>query len=470
MRFSERIYNKNNNIITTGSDLCSFEYPEYTVDGMLAITPTITVDDDNVIIIEDDVDLDVNIVFTTNLEELNEKVKYNYTILPFNKQLNLFTTTNALISPLYDYTGVSNEDTVNTAELSGEGEYIFKLAYQYPACTLIAGLLNKTYVANTFNNSLPYGNYDNNRDKYFVVLYKADEPLLDFGTTTNTNEEGGQVSSDRLIMRTLAVEGGVSSYTLALDTEGDIIITLNGSVLTKGEDYSLEGTSLTFFGPLSFDDIVSYIIIGKSRSSGIKTEEITIAAPIYQGPTGSEGSNKYYYNTDSGKYEIYTSYRIKNTESVMVTIGATVLSNKIDYYVSKSNPKRIILEGDLINGDNIKIVYDSGESLNRAVTEDYLDIAWYVSREVSNSNGFFDIEFSNNETFTDIVQTENVPYILGQETYSKRVDLDYPYGTVLYYRIKNTKKYLTVSGVELQTENFSDVIRVEIKTNISNNY
>jgi hypothetical protein len=470
MRYSEKIYNKNKNIIATGSEICDFKYPEYTVDGMLSITPEITTSDDNVFIIEQEEDIDVNIVFTTNTDELNENVKYNYSILPYNKQLNAFSTTNAVVSPLYDYVGNSNTDAVNTSELPGEGEYILKVAYQYPACTLIASLLNKTYVANTFNNSLPYGNYDKDRDKYFVMLYKADEPRLDVGVSSGSEGEENVVNSDKLIMRTLAVESGVSTYTIGIDTEGDVIITLNGMILSKNNDYSLDGNILTFFDKLDVNDIVNYIVIGKTNSSGLKTEEISVVTPIYEGATNEEGLNKYYRNTDTGKYEIYTNYRIKNTESVMVTIGGIVLSNKIDYYVSSSNPKRIILEGDLINGDEISIVYDSGETLDRSVTEGYLDISWYVTREVVSTNGFFEVEFSSNETFTDIIQTDNTPYVLGQESYTKRVNLDYPYGTILYYRIKNVKKYLTVSGVELETENYSDAIRIEIKTNVSNNY
>jgi hypothetical protein len=62
-----------------------------------------------------------------------------------------------------------------------------------------------------------------------------------------------------------------------------------------------------------------------------------------------------YYNTTTGKYEIYTDTTPLEGNSVM--LNGVTLANGGDYYQSISNPKRIILEGDLLIEDIITIVY-----------------------------------------------------------------------------------------------------------------
>lgn len=475
MRNSEKLYNTEYKLIQTSSDLCSFTYPQYEVVGFDVITPTITLESPNVFLVDGPIDIPVNITFTTNLEQLNENIRFNYQILTYSHSTGKFISPSTYISPVFKYVDVNHVSSVNTNSLSGEGEYIFKLGYQFDACTFIAQLMGKRYVSNTFNASLPYGNYDGNNDKYFVVLYKADEPRLDIGPTDGGDggTDGGNTNTqDRLINRPLAVEDGVKTYTLQLSTTSDVVITLNGSTLQPGvgNDYVLEGSVLTFSEPLVQSDVVNYIIIGKSSASTLRSETIDINSFISEGPTGGEGTDKVYENTDTGKYEIYTDFRIKNKDSLVVTINGVTLSNGVDYYVSNSNPKRIILEGDLIVGDVINILYDSGENVARTITAEYIDVTWYVVNEIKIPNGEFIIEFATDSLFLDIVQTEVVPYEALVLNYTERVPMNYPYGQVLYYRVRNIKKYVTLVGVELVTENVSDVVRIEIKTNISNNY
>jgi hypothetical protein len=476
MRNSEKLYNTKDKLIQTTSDLCSFTYPTYEVENFDVIQAGLTVDSPNVFIIESPTDIPIELTFTEALDSLDSETKYNYTILHYNGESQIFDSTTGFISETFSYDGTIHSNTINTTDLIKEGEYLFKLSFQFDACTFIAGLLGKRYIANTFNSTLPYGNYDVNNDKYFIVLYRADEPRIDVGATNpdGSGEEGPTNTTATIINRPLAVEDGNGTYTLDLtSSEGsDIIITLNGSILQSGEgnDYVLEGNILKFSEPLVQSDVVNYILIGGASNSTFKSETIEINSFIVEGSKDGEGSNKAYFNTDSQKYEIYTNYRIKNKDSLIVTINGVVLSNGVDYYVSTSNTKRIILEGDLIVGDIINIVYDSGENLARTITQGFIDIDWYVVNEIHSNNGEFIIEFATDKLFLNVVQTETIPYETNVLNYTKRVTLNYSYGQVLFYRIRNVKTYTTLSGDDLVTENESDVIRIEIKTNISNNY
>jgi hypothetical protein len=469
MRNSERIYNTLNNIIKTSSDMCFFNYPQYEIQDMETSVIDLAVDSSNVHIIEEDVEIPLSITFTNNLEYLNDEVKFNFNILSLDKQIQQFTINNLFNSSVMSYSGTTHNTTINTSELLGEGEYLLKLGYQYNACTQIAKAMGKRHVSNTYNPSLPYKHYDANNDKYFVVLYKAEEPRLDIGITSEEGEST-ETTKDRLRATSLITEEGVSIYSIDATTEGDILVTLNGLVLSKDDDFTLDNGQITFAEPLKGSDIVSYIYIGKGNTSGLKNEYLSIDDSIVSGPTGSQGSNYVYHNTDTGKYEIYAEHRIQNPDSLVVILKGMVLTNKVDYYVSTSDSRRIILHGELLVGDWLNIIYDSGENINRSVTEGYKDVNWFVSRAPNNTNGEFIIEFSHTKTFDDIVQYETVPYEIGQTNYTQRVTLNYDYGTVLYYRVKNFKRYDTLNGTTLNSENISDAIKIEIKTNISNNY
>jgi hypothetical protein len=471
MRFSEKIYNKYNRVVSTSSDICEFKYPQFTSVGMDIINEGLTAESPNVFIIEDDIDISIDITFINNLDSLVEGTKFNYYILQFDKANEKFKSEGVYVSPVFDYVDTNYSGKVNTGSLLGEGEYIFKMGYQYDVCTEIANKLGKRHVSTTFNKSLPYGNYDENNDKYFVVLYKADEPLLDSGISEDNVNGGSQnTNNSKLTISSLLVEHNVSDYPINVEADGDILVSWNGSILSAGQDYTISNGSIQFFEPLDRDDLVNLIYVGKSNTRGTKTKSFKVVAPIAEGVTGEEGVNDIYYNTDTNKYELYVDYKISNSDSFVVMLNGQVLANQIDYFVSTSNPKRVILSGGIYNDDMITVIYDSGENLMRGITTDYLDINWYVNKNIVDDSGEFVVELAKDKSFIEIEQAEIVPYVIGQVNYTKRLSLNYDYGQVLYYRVRNIKKYTTISADELNTENVSEIIRIEIKTNISNNY
>lgn len=470
MRNSEKIYDKSKTIIQTSSDVALFEYPEYDLANIGAMEIGLTPESTNVFIIEEEMDIPLSITFISNLDYLDDTVLFNYQILPYNSYTELFETTTLINSTANQYVDINHEDTVNSSQLTGEGEYIFKLGYNYNVKTLIARKLGKRDVATTYNDTLPYGNYDINKDKYFVMLYKAEEPLLDVGIGAGNGEGGTTPIADKISSTQLVAESGVRTYPLNISSSTEFIVTLGGLMLTKNQDYRISNNTITFLGPIKESDIINFIFIGKSNTSGLRSDIIDINSVISTGPTDGQGDKIVYYNEETSKYEIYTEFRITAPNTVVVMINGLTMTNLLDFHVSTSNMKRIILEGELKQGDLITVIYDSGENQQRGVTEGHIDISWYVNKPITNINGNFTIEFSKDKEFTDIIQSEEVSYIPEKQDYTKRVELDYEFGQVLFYRIKNNKFYTTILGDELNTENFSDSMRIEIKTNISNNY
>lgn len=471
MRFKEKVYDKYRSIVSTSSDICEFVYPPYTANGMGLIDDGMTLASTNLYLLDNDVDLGIDITFTDNLAQLSDTTFFNFSVLPYNQNAGEFDVNNIYISNAYKYETPNHQESINSSVLFGEGEYIFKVGFQFDACVEIANKLGKRVVSNTFNPSLPYGNYDKNLDKYFVVLYKAEEPRLDIGITDDgINNNPDAPTTDNLFITPLVVENNKTKYTIGVTASSELIITFNGSFLTKDQDYTLDGTLLTFFEPTLVGDLINIIYIGRSNNSGLKIKNIDVDGPISQGVTDGQLGSDVYYNTDTSKYEIYTDYKVSNSDSVIVMLNGQALNNSVDYYVSETNKKRIILSGDIYVNDIITIIYDSGENLIRGVTSNDLNISWFVENNITNTNGEFIIEVSKYANFVTIEQTISVPYVINQVKYTKNIPLNYDYGQVLYYRVRNLKKYTTINGDELNTEKSSDAIRIEIKTNISNNY
>jgi len=54
--------------------------------------------------------------------------------------------------------------------------------------------------------------------------------------------------------------------------------------------------------------------------------------------------------------------------------------------------------------------------------------------------------------------------------YSTAITLVGGYGTNLYYRIKNEKKYTSFTNDVILVTEYSDIIPITVKTNATNNY
>jgi hypothetical protein len=72
-------------------------------------------------------------------------------------------------------------------------------------------------------------------------------------------------------------------------------------------------------------------------------------------------------------------------------LNGVTLANGGDYYQSISNPKRIILEGDLLIEDIITIVYYPTTTVNGLITSNPI-VSWRIANSPELVNGNFILE------------------------------------------------------------------------------
>ena len=239
------------------------------------------------------------------------------------------------------------------------------------------------------------------------------------------------------------------------------------TTITSG---SITTTLIQLVSPAEFGDIltVTYISIGSSNE--IINKIIDISSPIISGTTGNQGSNSAYYNTTTGKYEIFVDTTPIDANDIMVTVNGAILANKIDYYQSTSDLKRIILEGDLVVGDIINVYYNGFTNLVGDITTPTPTISWSIPNAPINTGGIFVVEVSSASTFSTIISSATTKYAIGEFNYYATIPLSGNYGDEFYYRIKNEKQYTTLCNSVVKSIKYSEVIPIKLGINSSNSY
>ena len=176
------------------------------------------------------------------------------------------------------------------------------------------------------------------------------------------------------------------------------------------------------------------------------------------------------FNTTTGKFEIYTNITPVESNTILVMINGATLANGIDYYQSSSNPKRIILEGDLMIGDIITIIYFPITNVVNGLITNTPVVSWAIANPPQLVNGIFSLEVSSASTFNTLYSSGSTSYVIGQTTYSNSFIASGNVGTTLYYRVKNEKNYATLCGDIVSSTAYSETIPIVIQTNSINSY
>jgi len=455
VKFYQKTFN--GEIIKAYSDISFFKIPDNNVSGADKMS-VVTEDSDFLHWVDDDFMLELETTFL-NVTSFNPETKYRLYLVPYDKENENFDINDALITEYEEPNNFIN--SINTNNLK-EGEYAIKFEFKHPINLEVFDRLNKEIVTNTLSDHLPM-NYDEKLDKYFVLLYKPEEPLIDI-IKTNKGKNNNNFN-----FNTIDIEDGVKTYPLNTRDAKSILITLNGLILTENLDYNIEDNLITLIGDLKSSDILNYIFYGDNINNTLKSEHIEVRY-ILNGKIDEQGKSKCYFNTTKETYEIYVNENIKDGETLLLTLNGILLTKDIDFMISKTNKRRIILKGTLAIGDMINVIYDTGNNTSNIINGNVIDISWRVNGVTNEGLGFFTVEISDTENFNTILDEEIVEYEDNLKVYTKQMALNYGYGTVLYYRIKNNKKYTTIAGSVLENNRMSVPIRFEIKTDISNNY
>jgi len=416
--------------------------------------------------------------FTANTDSFTATTTtFNYKIYKYNPTLNLFT-----IPPVYEsddisYSAFSGSNQLNvTIPLSGlslDGDYLVKGYFKSVAETDFLGRLGKILNTYDYNKGSAFQLYDQYLDYYFIAISKADTPLF-----TQSPVSGNTVSNSLpLYQQVILVDDSSnilvgtsgSTFTLSNTYVGDIFVTLNGLVLSKDYDYTLNGQTLIFLGTIHIGDIIS-IVYTKTPSQTLISDGISINTIIPSGSTNSQGTYKYFYNTTTNKYEIFTQRVPIINSNIIVILNGVTLSNNIDYYQSTTNQNRIILEGTIMIGDMITIIYYPQASVINGINQNSNIIKWYIPNQQNNTNGSFILQYSSTPTFSSYTISDTVIYQPYVTSYSGLLTLSGSAGTTWYYRVENKKEYVSICGDLIESIAYSEIIPVVIQTNAVNSY
>lgn len=473
MRYQEPIYiqNQNNGVrnkdilnFNMSSELCIFEAPQFSVSGASKLQCG---SDNSYYVINNETTIPLAFNFTGNTDSFIENdTTFSFKIYKYNENANIFTQPSKYSSENYSYETFSGTNILNVSvpinSLMLDGDYIVKGLFQYKPCTTFANKLDKTINTSSFVGGDMYGIYDSSLDYYFIAFTAAEKPLL-LVNGSNTPSSGA------LFQQVLLPNNDETNLIITNSYNGYFVLTLNGLLLSPSLDYTFTGNVITLNSPTVKGDVVTitYTNIGGPNLIG---DTIKISSSIVSGVTNSQGDNLVYYNTTKNKYEIYTSVVPADKNSIIVMLNGATLANNIDYYQSTSNPKRIILNGDLMVDDVLVIVYFPSVSPSGDLNTNFPTVAWSIKTPPTTTGGTFTLEVSNTSDFSSLIYTNSQSYSVDNTKYFDSFVASGSVGTSIYYRIKNQKKYKTICNDILSDTIYSDSIKLVVKTNAINSY
>lgn len=477
MRYQERIYIQNDNgavrnrdllNVNMSSDMCVFEAPLFNVSGATKIDcGTGNTGTTGFYIISTATTIPLEFQFTANTDTFTAtNATFRFEVYKYYNPNEIFTVPPVYQSSFINYSGFSGTNTtiqnVPIDSLLPDGDYLIKGYYNFNACTNFLNLIGKTVDTINYRSGDEYGLYNSDLDYYFVVVNEADTPLM-IANSSNTPV------SNRLFQQVILPEVGSTNVTITNSYYGDFILTLNGLVLAYGYDYTYSGSIVTLSAATVAEDIITVIYTTEGGNNFVG-DNVNVSSPIVSGVTNGEGSNNPYFNTTTGKYEIYTSVSPISGGFIIVMLNGATLANGVDFYQSISNPKRIILEGGLLVGDLLTIAYYPNTNVINGLITNSPSITWSIENAPQLANGEFILEVSTGSSFTNFYSTGSTQYVVGQTYYTTTFTASGTVGTQLYYRVKNDKKYETLCGKIVETVAYSEIIPITIQTNAINSY
>ena len=406
---------------------------------------------------------------------------FKYKVYKFNSDLNLFAVPSVYNSQDYNYSTFSGTNQLNLSiplsELPLDGDFLVKGYYDADACTTYLKALNKGIDTSIYNSSTNFGLYNPDTDFYFVGIKTADIPIITQSPVSGTSSTASFALYQQVFLintdtPSVSVNGFTrtgSTLTLSSTYVGDVFVTLNGLVMSKDVDYSLSGQVLTFYGSIYVGDIIT-IVYTRDNSTTIISNSIELNTVVPSGTTNNQGSNKYYFNTTTGKYEIYINNTPIVGSNIVVMLNGITLATNIDFYQSTSNLRRIILEGTIMKGDIINVVYCPQANIINGITQNINIINWIIPSQEALGNGIFTLQYGADKTFTTYSVGNSTPYQPYVTSYSSTLSLTGSAGTTLYYRIENKKQYKSICGDIIESVAYSESVPVVIQNNSINSY
>lgn len=466
----------------------NFPYIDKDSEGVHIIDPTTTTS------------IPITFNFTGNTDVFTAtSASFKYSIYKYNTGLGIFTVPSVYNSEAISYSAFSGtnilQQSVPISALTFDNQYVVKGFYEFIATTDYLNRLGKKIDTSIYAQYGDYQLYNPHLDYYIVGVTKAESPtfvntsltsltysnnttlqqqvifvddyleyLTLHTTSPSTTDYGPNNATGSTYFRTGSV------FVLQNTYRGDVFVTLNGLTLAKGIDYTLSGQTLTMLGPITNGDIITIVYTRDGGTTTLISEAVEIDSSIPSGPTNGQSNNKYYYNTTTGKYEIYTNNEPLPASNIMIILNGITLLRDIDYYQSTTNKNRIILNGTIVTGDIVNIIYYPRATMINGITEANTYIRWVIKTPPQDVNGQFVVQYGTDPTFTTYSVNSIVPYVAGNTAYDTILNLTGSVGTNVFYRIKNEKNYVSMCGDKIGSTAYSETVKAIIQSNAINSY
>src|ERR1035437_6455842 len=324
MRYQERIYIQNDNSavrnkdilnVNMSSDICIFESPLFNLSGASKIDCTGTTGTSYVVNTATTIPLTFQ--FTANTETFTaNSATFKYEIYKYSPSIKSFITPPVYQSGIIVYSAISGTSAITQnipiSGLSLDGDYLVKGYYMYPVCTEFMNRLGKTIDTLTYRGGTMYNLYNPKLDYYFIALKAAEKPQL-------VNNGSNTIPANQLFQQVILPNVGETTIIITTTYVGFFVLTLNGLVLSPNLDYTYVGNVVTLSSATVTDDIIT-IIYTTAGGNNLVGDNILINTPVVSGTSDNQGSNKAYFDTSTGKYEIYTSVTPANNGNILVML------------------------------------------------------------------------------------------------------------------------------------------------------
>ena len=420
---------------------------------------------------------DFDVIFDNLSDVIEEKeITSQFSLYKYDNNKDVFNIIPVYSSEEIPSTGLSNDSYKLKLPFSAvtEGEFIFKSFYSRGINTLLSKQLG--YTTTTQKDVLTgklYGIYNPSTDWYFININRADKPNL----KNNAVSRNGQGQISDFLVRSQYTTSGITTYNFNVTSSDSIgVVSYNGSVLARNLEYSAGTSSVTLLLNEVLDNqllTVTYVGINGS-SSPLFTDQYLVSSEPNAGPTNTQtSSDKVFFNTDQGKFEFYLESEPQTTD-ISLSLNGSLLSNGIEYFRSKTNNRRVILEIDIEEGDILQAFYLPKTGLLGGIDTNTPIFTWSIANApIPPISGEFTLEIADfsDEDFNTILYSGSAVYINDVNTYTSQINLSgATAGDQFRYRIKNKKKYEPISGETITDIVYSDVNTFELISNQGNSY
>ena len=474
--------NTDNNLVNMSADICTFNQPTYNLTGGGKIPVSggkipvsgVTTADTFVHIITTATTIPVTFNFTGNVESFSSNTAvFKYEIYKHDKTLNQFKEPAIYTAGTFSYSAITGTSAITqnipVSALTIDGDYLVKGYFKHPYCTKFLGAMGEENDTSTYKKGSSYNLYNPSLDYYFSAFNGAQTPVIGFGPSTDPII--GAVTVRSILIT--SGDSGTTQVTIPSNAFSEIIVSLNGLTLAPDLDYTLDltGGTLNLSAETVTNDVITLAYISERElSTGFTTDVISVGV-INSGATDTQSSgDTIFYNTSQGKYEIFTELTPTSANDILISLNGVSLANGIDYYQSISNPKRIILNGLILEGDTIVVNYVTSPQIQGELFTNNPIISWTIPNRATDNVSVFTIETSTGSTFDVIASSATTNHVVGQAAYSSSVLVSGDYGQKIYYRVKNNKQYVTVNGDVLNNIAYSETVSVIISTDAINSY